>query len=326
VSAINEVIASERSRSEKVELIVRILTNLALQGAMFMATHGGKGGTQARPESQREVPPAAPQHVPQPQTPTHEPITPRTEQTPAASSGKTGTKPSKPRVEGPVEGLYEQLDPNHVPAGWKIEDLPPEPFVDHGNRYERLVTKVETPDGKKGMLKRSYSVETKTFVMEEAFFDKDFPWVQAGVPMVPGRGTPAVTYLTLRQMKILQARFGETQTVKMSAIVNLDSILELARLVKDAGGGADMNALVATTKSVQYATTAIEQSGQTITGVTFSPRLRQDLRQVLMKLGVGPTDVERKALADAYGLGLKDPVHWKYDIYISLTPHPGGVK
>jgi len=131
-----------------------------------------------------------------------------------------------------VPGLYAGLDPNVTPPGWKFAERgAPHPHPDHPELIQ-ITTDVTAPDGSTGWIERSYDPKTKTAVMENAFL-QDLPsWIEAGTPMVPGKGTPTVAYLTLRQMKMLDVPFGGLHTVKMSTIQNIEAVMQLEQMMR----------------------------------------------------------------------------------------------
>lgn len=157
--------------------------------------------------------------------------------------------------------------------------------------------------------------------MENAFLQHLPSWIDAGVPLVPGRGSPTVTYLTLRQMRLLGAHFGELQTIKMSTIQNVEAVMQLEQLARQ---GMSLDAAVAKTHSVAYATTSIEQSGHTIVDIRIdtSRTWRWQLKAMMDRF---KTDAKRRQeLFTKYGLTESDNVLVNYDILIDLAPHPAG--
>lgn len=155
--------------------------------------------------------------------------------------------------------------------------------------------------------------------MENAFL-QDLPkWIDAGTPLISGRGTPTVTYLSLRQMKLLGARFGELEVVKMSTIQNVEAIMQLEQLVRL---GKSMDAAVAATHSVKYATTAIEQSGHTITSIHIDTRnsWKWPMWRLMDYFHI-PT-ARQQELFKQYGLTKTDEVLMNYDILINVSPYP----
>lgn len=231
---------------------------------------------------------------------------------PAMAPGTSG------RVTEPVSGLYESIDPSFTPPGWHFADKPPYEHPRHPG-WIRIRTEVVAPDGSFGVIERSYDPKTKTLIMENAFL-KDLPsWIEAGRPLKDGKGTPTVAYLTMRQMKMLGAKFGETRTVKMSTIQNIEAVMQLEQMKRD---GIPYVQGVAKTHSVTYATTSIQQSGQMIIDVKIDTSGAWPWQLSDMMDHFAMPEAERRALFVKYGLAPTDTVMVNYDIYIDVAPYP----
>jgi len=279
------------------------------------------------PETSAHEPPAASAHEPS-VTSAHEPpatsvSSARAAHEPPAMSTPQPSEapPVAARVSNPVPGLYEAIDPTTTPRGWNITD---ESLIQPDPSHPELVqitTRVVAPNGKRGWIQRSYDSKTKTFVMENAFLQELPAWIDVGTPLVPGKGTPTVTYLTLRQMKQLEAQFGELSTIKMSRIYSIEAAMQLEQLTR-AQPNTPLDQLVAKTHSVQYATTAIEQSGHKIVGIRVDTRSTR--RWSLQKLmdHFGTDSARRSDLFAKYSLRPEDDVLLDYNIWIDVAPHP----
>jgi len=79
---------------------------------------------------------------------------------------------------------------------------------------------------------------------------------------------------------------------------------------------------VAQTHSVQYATTGIQQSGQTITGVSIDTSGAWQIRLSQLMDHFNMPQAERQALFAKYGLTANDEVLANYDILINVAPFP----
>jgi hypothetical protein len=249
---------------------------------------------------------------------------------PAAAPKATG-QTSSGRVTEPVPGLYQSIDAEmgHSPPGWWFHDEM-DPL---SGGWLRITTYCRDANGNKGKLTRSYDPKTKMYVMEAAFFDDKLErWIQDGIPMRPGRGTPLSTYLMLRQLKRVGAAYGEVQTVKMSTIQNVEAILQLEQNVRQ---GMKLEDAVRLTHSVQYAETAMTQAGHRIVGVRvkLSRASRSPIDEVLSHYEKSvlwgwernPTVVAKhEALLARYGIQRTDSVLWNYDIYLDLAPFMPG--
>lgn len=245
---------------------------------------------------------------------------------PAEARTTSGVEPTAPkgRVTEPVPGLYDSIDPKTPPAGWKFTDQ-----TRNSPRGIQITTEVTSPDGKSGWIQRTYDSKTKTLIMENAFL-QDLPsWIEVGVPMVKGKGTPTVTYLTLRQLKSTGVGIGELKKIKMSTIQNVEAILELNQFVKN---GVEIDEAVARTHSVRYATTSIEQSGHQIASVHLDRggAWEKPVGFLMEHYETGggqhiptPEVVQRhEALLTKYGAKRADVMLMNYDILIDVSPHP----
>jgi hypothetical protein len=222
------------------------------------------------------------------------------------------------RVTEPIPGLYESIDPSFRPPGWQFVDTPPHPHLENP-QWVQITTQVTAPDGSTGLIERSYDATTRTLIMENAFLNRLPGWIDAGVPLREGRGTPTVAYLTMRLMKMFGIAYGETNVVKMSTIQNVEAVMQLEQLRR---AGVPYEQGVAQTHSVQYATTSIQQSGQTITGVAIDMSNRFYWRLSDMMNHFDMPETERQRLFALYGLTADDRVMVNYDILIHVAPFP----
>lgn len=252
----------------------------------------------------------------------------------AAGAKLHAPEPAAPaRVVDPVPGLYDSVhaEADVAPPGWAFHDIPrsrPDGHLD-------FRTNVVGPGEQQGSLRRVYDPGTQTLTMSHAFLDELPGWIQAGVPLRPDRGTPTVTYLTLRQMKLAGIPFGGLKTVKMSHIQNLRSILQLDQLVRQ---GIPFDEAVAQTHSVAYASTSIQQSGHVITGarIDLEGAFRESIGWLMNHyesrpdVYTGTRDTNRvaahEALLSEFGVERSHPVLISFSIYLDLAPHPGTAK
>lgn len=141
--------------------------------------------------------------------------------------------------------------------------------------------------------------------------------------MIAGKGTPVVSYLMLRQLRMAGVDYGGLRTVKMSTIQNVDAVLHLAQLQRQ---GVDLVEAVRQTHSVKYAETTIVQSGHQIVNVRVdTTRAWRDPADQMLQHYEGrdgpPAIRKHEDLLSKYGLKRTDEVLWNYDIYLDLTPH-----
>lgn len=253
-----------------------------------------------------------------------------------SSGPQPGTRSATPgRVESPIPGLYDGVDPDHQVAGWTFEDstfdLDPE-----YTGYFRVETVVTGPskDGRgtaRGYMERSYDPVTDTLLMKNAFLDKLASKIEnPGVTMLGnGQGTPLVTYLTMRQMKLLGVGYGTVKTVKMTTIQNVRAVIELAHLMKK---GKTADEAVMMTHSYKYGTTAVVQSGMMVVGAhvrgdTQPKRLGDLLEWFESGNSTRPVDhaivKKHDELLREVGkgdVGRDDLVLWNYDIVLDVKP------
>ncbi|PZO46501.1 MAG: hypothetical protein DCF15_20180, partial [Phormidesmis priestleyi] len=140
-------------------------------------------------------------------------------------------------------------------------------------------TTVTAPDGSTGSMSRGLNPTTGEFVYHYAFLDgipRALRWVRTEPAMVPGRGTPLETYMTMRQMRLLEGRAGSSgnglffatpRSVHLSTIINIRTVAQLAVAER---AGLSLNEGILNTHSVQYATNSIVQGGGRISGARVS--------------------------------------------------------
>lgn len=233
------------------------------------------------------------------------------ENTPEIKPGG-GPEPETPpgRTTTRVPGLYENINPNQSPQGWTFSDTP----STLGN--EKIVTtKVTAPDGSTGSMVRGINPATGEFILHSAFLDSipaDVRWIPTDPEMVAGRGIPLETYMTMRQMRILESETGNSlkvtapRVVRISTIVNTRTVAELAQQVR-AGVPADQAIL--NTHSVQYASNSIVQSGGRIASAHVEGGSSTSAGTVLTP-----------ELMSQYGLTASDPVLYLFDITLNIVP------
>jgi hypothetical protein len=302
VEELNRIQGGAGSPQDKQRAMAVLLTQLIVAGGLTALSVQGARNTRALSGQQLEI-------VEQNGVPVLRIVG---DQTPAPAAATSG------RVTEPIPGLYESIDPSFRPQGWTFRDTGPHPHPDHPT-WVQIRTEVTGPNGTRGWIERSYDPATKTVVMENAFLSDLPSWVEAGMPLRQGRGTPTVSYLTMRLMRMLGVGFGEPRVVKMSTIQNIEAVMQLEQMRRN---GVSYQQAVAQTHSVQYATTSIQQSGSTITSVNIDTAgaFRWRLSAMMDHFNMPPA--ERQALFARYGLTANDEVLVNYDIIINVSPHP----
>lgn len=247
---------------------------------------------------------------------------------------KTTAGQKKGRVTEPVPGLYDSIDAtrNTAPPGWSFHDeITPRRDIPGAVQYK---TEVVGPEGKTGWIQRVYDPKNRMLIMENAFLDQLPKRIEAGIPLEQGKGTPTVTYLTLRQMRMADIHFADLKSVKMSTIQNLEAVMQLKQLTDQ---GLSLDEAVRQTHSVQYAATSIQQSGHAIAGVrlvvtsnTWEEPLDMMMTHYETRGRRYPPDPEKvkkhEELLAKYNMKRTDIVLANYDIYIDLIPHPNNPK
>jgi hypothetical protein len=222
------------------------------------------------------------------------------------------------RINEPVEGLYEAVEPDHVPDGWTILDsINPRP-----DGTIEMRTTITGPNGAAGRMTRVYDPNTNTLMMKAAFFDDELPrWISTGKPMVEAKGgTPTFAYMQMRQMRKLGVDRSGLKKVHMSTIVNTRTILEVSRARK---AGLPLDQEILNSHSVQYAETALVQSGHRIRKARVTGGDELPISRVLDPETGPNADKIKKAndeLLNEHGLERTDIALWGFDIDLELMP------
>ncbi|MFJ7219134.1 hypothetical protein [Amycolatopsis sp. NPDC098790] len=224
----------------------------------------------------------------------------------------------KGRVTRPIPYLFENIDPNRPPPGWRFVDRVDK--IDSTTGRMEMVSEITDPAGRQGRVKRAWDPSTKQFDLIAAFLDEVAAWIPTEPPF-PGRtGTPLVTYATLRLQKLLRVGPGEIKKQKWSSIANERAILQLAKLT-GAQYGDKANAEIVHTHSWQYALTAMQQShhrpvagSQKVVGGMMIAVRDAGLKLVTDKIAqLGEAGAEAQLRAE-YGVGLDTDVLVLFDI------------
>ncbi|MGW4776165.1 hypothetical protein ACWEPA_05865 [Streptomyces filamentosus] len=230
----------------------------------------------------------------------------------------------KARVKEPIPHLFRNIDPENPPAGWAFYDEVVGEDASTGRK--RIQCIITGPDGSQGRITREWDPSNKTFGLIAAFLDKLPAWVPSKPSFPNGKGTPLVTYATLRLKKLLSVEPGEIKKQRWHNIANEEAILELAKLTSlDYAGRADLE--ITKTKSWSYALTAIQQShhrpvpgSQKVVG-GFQEALEDlSLEVVVKKISERGRDGAERWLQQEYGIGLDSRVLVMFDIECDLEP------
>ncbi len=244
-------------------------------------------------------------------------------------------KGGKPKVDKPVPGLFGQLDPLSTPPGWHFTDT----WQPTDKKQPNLVvlrTDVVDPQGKAGFVERGYDTAKKQFVMLNAFLIEPGADKGTGVQnmiehkdpvMIQGRGTPTQTFLTLRQMKMLEKKAGmdaaSLEKVKMSTIQNIEGICQLHQALES---GAKPEELMANNESRRYAETTLTQIGKKIKSAKVIGGMKTPFKQLLDHYERGDAKKRQNfdKLLQQYKITRDTVVLWNYDIEFELMPFDGG--
>ena len=223
--------------------------------------------------------------------------------------GRTTTK---------VPGLEDAIDPKKPAGGFKFQD-----DVQTSSGETTVTTNVTAPDGSTGMMNRGFNPNTGEVVFHYAFLDgipKEMRWVPTDPPMVAGKGTPLETYMTMRQMKMLESETGKAisagaaRTIKLSTIVNDRTLAELAKAAPGAKPPSPaIDKAILDTHSVQYAQNSITQTGGKISAARVEGGTLQTARQA---------GISTEAMTQ-YGLKPSDTVLSGFDIILDVVPADG---
>lgn len=242
---------------------------------------------------------------------------------------------SKGRVEEPVPGLMASIDPLSTPDGWTIKDSYPKPRRETPHLIE-VRTDVVDPQGREGFVHRGYDTEKKQFVMLNAFLIKPGESPSSGVQrmiqhsdpvMIENKGTPTQTFLTLRQIKLLEQKAGMNMAtltkVKMSTIQNIEALLQLESLRRK---GLSPSEAVMQTHSKQYAESTLIQAGKRIVSGKVVGGVETPIGDLLKHYENGQTNRRENfaKLLEQYGIARTDKVLWDYNIEFEVADFSAG--
>ncbi len=247
------------------------------------------------------------------------------------------------RVDTPVPGLYQNIDPHDTDPfpGWHFETVGPVENIDPKTgkityEYTTEVTYTNPAGGPPthGYVIRQYDPATNTLIMEEANTRPvDSQWVPTNPAMVTGRldkstgaslpdGTPLERYMTMSQMKLIEEKFGPVfdgdYTIKMSTIFNDNTVLKLHQIDPQL---ADVNNSIRQTQSFGYASDSAVQRGGTVTDVTvdLSHKAEMPAKNIVGAMDGGASPAQINAMLNKYGItDPNTPVTYWFDIYLKV--------
>lgn len=182
------------------------------------------------------------------------------------------------------------------------------------------------PGGEAGLFERRWDPETRTLELTYAFREDLPAWIDAGRPLVPGKGVPTAMYMTMRMMKQFGVDYGGVRLCRMIAIHEIRSIAQLAAARKD-HPDKSLHDLVQRTHSYAYARSILRMSGQIIAGVRLdAARAEQraigDLCAHYEHMAGDPAArrAEHDATLAEFRLTRSDEVLLGYDLLIKVEP------
>ncbi|EYF07276.1 hypothetical protein [Chondromyces apiculatus] len=225
----------------------------------------------------------------------------------AASSSPPGARPAPTPLQPPPLPRPTVLDP--------------EP---------RLVTTiVEGPGGTSGFFERAFDPATGTVELRYAHREDLPAWMDGvPVPLVPGKGIPTHTYVTLRAMKQLGIGIGQARAFRLRAIHEVASIVHLDWLTAR-HPGVPLGELARQTHSFAYAETPIIQSGHRIVSahVDTSRATRRPIGDLMThdeRMAADPAALRttHDAVLARHQRTRDDVMLIGYDLYLAVEPQP----
>jgi hypothetical protein len=222
----------------------------------------------------------------------------------------------RPPVKEPLpdpKGDYEGIPLAKEVTGYQFEET-----MQLKDGVQSFRTEVTAPDGSGGWVQRGVELGTGEVVFLNAFLDT-IPKPLRSIE-INGTKMALVDYITLRQMRMLGVRYGGFQTVKMSTIQNLLTIVQVK------AGKPLMESF-----SVSYAKRSIEAGGKRIVKAEMDTydMYETPIDKMLEHFetnGVpgGPRDAAKVKANDEllakHGFTRDTTMKWNFDINLTLEP------
>jgi len=246
---------------------------------------------------------------------------------PSLDSLQGALRRARERVDAPRTGLYDGIDPQRWPPGWEYK---PDPGVDEKTGIPFITTTANGPglrpsDRGTANYTRSYDAASRTLSFDLAqrrTAEPANPWTRtrgADQPeMIPGKGTPTSTYITLQQMKTWRIEPGTLQQFRWNNVIHVDSLLHMGWLLRQYPG-VPPGDLFRHTPSYKYGETTIIQSGHVVQAVEATLGDMIPVSKVITESA--DKDLAR-ALAVRYGLGPDDLVPEGFNVTAKVGLHP----
>lgn len=175
----------------------------------------------------------------------------------------------KDKVVGKVDGLYEGINPNNTPKGFKFTDSKVTAYGFEG--IETIISKGDLS----GYFIRLYDPKTNTLLLHHGFLEDLPKWIDdVKVPLVKGKGIPTQTYATLRQMKLLGIADNSLENVALKQVQNLETMCFIAEKMEKGiiNSLEDAGKVLNEASSMRYVKTTMEQAGYDLGAITVSKR------------------------------------------------------
>lgn len=222
------------------------------------------------------------------------------------------------RVVHRVKGLMEAIDVNYQPAGIKL--------LDYRSSHLIVTTTVEPNlGGKAGHYQRYWEPISGTFVLDEGFRYDAPKWIEdVKVPMVEGKGIPTSTYVTLRQMKIMNIPIGGLKRLKLSLVQNAEIMKDIHHIMEEQQLTqlSQVGPYLLEKTGIQYASTMIKQAGYNVTNVkVVESNYTHYLTTHQIRHNKSVIEITEEWL-QRHNLDWNSKFYFHFNIYLELSPIP----
>lgn len=162
-----------------------------------------------------------------------------------------------------------------------------------------------TGDFSEGVFERVFNLAPEPHIVLKSAFRHNAPPVIPHPVKLVGDGLPLATYITLMQSKLAGFNLADLKFVRLSQVVNEQTLGELGMLMKRYPN-TPIDDLIKHTHSYTYSLTLIEQIGKKSASV-------DKINKVLMS-GIDPKILPNKQLMTAYGFNPNDKMPLEIDV------------
>lgn len=189
-----------------------------------------------------------------------------------------------------------------------------------------VCSEFEDPAGESGYIVQRWDDITATYMMVDALMTGT-RWIPHEPPLVPGKGVPAFTYMTIRAMKQLGVELGALRGLVVCGNHHVKSVLQLARAERNGISIAD--GVLKTTSYLSVETPMI-QTAHRIRSVCVVGGTRDRLANLLewhvsggsprrREIGRDRT-AEHEELLARFSMTRDDVVLFDYELHLELEP------